>query len=214
MRCREEAIRTGFLLSQGGEFAFVLLSLAKELKVLPDELNRLLIIVVVLSMALTPFLTELGKTVADASAAKNPQGHGHGASRKPPRTVLVPHLHAFCRPAGPSCLSDADQCIMREDAFAGDMTSDATSAMLRTTESGGDQRPIVICGCGRFLYSAACTGRGCDAAVSLIAMPQQTTEHEAFMRGQVRRAGADGGEHARVATCRVSPEQSSAVHWF
>ena len=78
--CREEAIRTGFLLSQGGEFAFVLLSLAKELKVLPDELNRLLIIVVVLSMALTPFLTELGKTVADASAAKNPQGHGQGVS--------------------------------------------------------------------------------------------------------------------------------------
>ena len=94
LACREEAIRTGFLLSQGGEFAFVLLSLAKELKVLPDELNRLLIIVVVLSMALTPFLTELGKTVADASAAKNPQGHGHGAS-----TVVSsnapPHLHTF-----------------------------------------------------------------------------------------------------------------------
>lgn len=44
---RAEAIRTGFLLSQGGEFAFVLLSLAKELRILPDELNRLLIIVVV-----------------------------------------------------------------------------------------------------------------------------------------------------------------------
>ena len=55
------------MLSQGGEFAFVLLSLAKELKVLPDELNRLLIIVVVLSMALTPFLAELGKTVAEGA---------------------------------------------------------------------------------------------------------------------------------------------------
>ena len=77
---REEAIRTGFLLSQGGEFAFVLLSLAKELKVLPDELNRLLIIVVVLSMALTPFLAELGKTVADASAAKREPDHNAGAS--------------------------------------------------------------------------------------------------------------------------------------
>lgn len=43
---RGEAIKTGFLLSQGGEFAFVLLSLAKELRILPDELNRLLIIVV------------------------------------------------------------------------------------------------------------------------------------------------------------------------
>lgn len=38
---------------------------------LPDELNRLLIIVVVLSMALTPFLAELGKTVAEASTARN-----------------------------------------------------------------------------------------------------------------------------------------------
>ena len=30
---RQESIRTAFLLSQGGEFAFVLLSLANELKV-------------------------------------------------------------------------------------------------------------------------------------------------------------------------------------
>ena len=58
--CRQESIRTAFLLSQGGEFAFVLLSLANELKVLPTDLNRLLIIVVVLSMALTPFLAEAG----------------------------------------------------------------------------------------------------------------------------------------------------------
>jgi len=32
---RQESIRTAFLLSQGGEFAFVLLSLANELKVRP-----------------------------------------------------------------------------------------------------------------------------------------------------------------------------------
>ena len=62
---RAESIRTGFMLAQGGEFAFVLLSLAKELKVLPDELNRLLIIVVVLSMALTPALAEFGSYMAD-----------------------------------------------------------------------------------------------------------------------------------------------------
>jgi Kef-type K+ transport system membrane component KefB len=37
---RSESIRTGFLLSQGGEFAFVLLSLANKLKVLPEELNQ------------------------------------------------------------------------------------------------------------------------------------------------------------------------------
>ncbi|KAI3436796.1 hypothetical protein D9Q98_006207 [Chlorella vulgaris] len=58
---RAESVRTGFVLSQGGEFAFVLLALANQLEVLPAELNRLLIIVVVLSMALTPLLTEVGK---------------------------------------------------------------------------------------------------------------------------------------------------------
>lgn len=39
---------------QGGEFAFVLLALANQLNVLPADLNRLLIIVVVLSMVSCP----------------------------------------------------------------------------------------------------------------------------------------------------------------
>jgi len=56
-----ESIRIGFLLSQGGEFAFVLLSLAQQLKLLPDELTQTLIIVVVMSMALTPSLADVGK---------------------------------------------------------------------------------------------------------------------------------------------------------
>lgn len=62
---RKESIRVGFLLSQGGEFAFVLLSLANQLEILPSELNKLLIIVVVLSMALTPALAEAGNVVAE-----------------------------------------------------------------------------------------------------------------------------------------------------
>ena len=53
------------MLAQGGEFAFVLLSLAAELKVLPEELNKLLIIVVVISMALTPGLASVGKYLAE-----------------------------------------------------------------------------------------------------------------------------------------------------
>ncbi len=56
---RSESIRTGFMLSQGGEFAFVLLSLASSLHVLPDNLNQVLIIVVVMSMALTPGLAQV-----------------------------------------------------------------------------------------------------------------------------------------------------------
>mmetsp|Transcript_27448 Transcript_27448/g.69813 ORF Transcript_27448/g.69813 Transcript_27448/m.69813 type:complete len:942 (-) Transcript_27448:1022-3847(-) len=64
---RNESLRTGFMLSQGGEFAFVLLSLANSLKILPENLNQVLIIVVVLSMAVTPVLAETGKVVADWS---------------------------------------------------------------------------------------------------------------------------------------------------
>eukprot|EP00850_Spirogloea_muscicola_P015217 SM000115S23896 [mRNA] locus=s115:2248:8946:- [translate_table: standard] len=61
-----ESVRTGLLLSQGGEFAFVVFSLANELGVLPLELNQLLIIVVVLSMALTPLLNDVGRRAAEA----------------------------------------------------------------------------------------------------------------------------------------------------
>lgn len=57
---RAESFRTGLLLSQGGEFAFVIFSLASKLDVLPKDLNDLLIIVVVLTMGLTPLLEELG----------------------------------------------------------------------------------------------------------------------------------------------------------
>ncbi|XP_065870634.1 K(+) efflux antiporter 3, chloroplastic [Euphorbia lathyris] len=61
----KESVRIGFLLSQGGEFAFVVFSLANRLGVLPLELNKLLIIVVVLSMALTPLLNDVGRRAAD-----------------------------------------------------------------------------------------------------------------------------------------------------
>ncbi|KAJ7968354.1 K(+) efflux antiporter chloroplastic-like [Quillaja saponaria] len=60
----QESIRIGLLLSQGGEFGFVVFSLANSLGVLPLELNKLLIIVVVLSMALTPLLSEAGRRAA------------------------------------------------------------------------------------------------------------------------------------------------------
>jgi len=62
---RAESARTGLLMSQGGEFAFVLLSLANSLDVLPQELNKLLIIVVVISMALTPVLAQLSEVFGD-----------------------------------------------------------------------------------------------------------------------------------------------------
>ncbi|MBI9066847.1 MAG: cation:proton antiporter [Salinivirgaceae bacterium] len=45
-----------FALAQGGEFAFVLISFSSQNKVLSDELSGVLLIVVALSMLITPFL--------------------------------------------------------------------------------------------------------------------------------------------------------------
>jgi Kef-type K+ transport system membrane component KefB len=62
---RSESIRTAFLLSGGGEFAFVVLTLADKFDVLPDTLAKILVGVVVLSMALTPTLSDIGDKLAD-----------------------------------------------------------------------------------------------------------------------------------------------------
>lgn len=58
------ALRTGLLLAQGGEFAFVIFGLALRVGVLRNELSQLLLLVVALSMALTPALADLGRRIA------------------------------------------------------------------------------------------------------------------------------------------------------
>ena len=59
-----ESVRTGLLLSGGGEFAFVVLTLADKLEVIPGPLAKILVGVVVLSMAITPYLSNLGDKLA------------------------------------------------------------------------------------------------------------------------------------------------------
>jgi len=58
------ALRSGLLLSQGGEFAFVLFGLAQTHGLMPVAQVKLMLTVVVLSMFLTPFLNELGASLA------------------------------------------------------------------------------------------------------------------------------------------------------
>lgn len=53
---KRDSLRIGALLSQSGEFAFVLFSFAASQDVLPDEQARLLILTVSLSMAATPVI--------------------------------------------------------------------------------------------------------------------------------------------------------------
>ena len=79
-----EAVRTGFILAQGGEFAFVVLALAAQLKVLPEQLNQLLISVVISSMFLTPGLEVLGMRLGDVAEqlfGKNDGSVGGGGER-------------------------------------------------------------------------------------------------------------------------------------
>ena len=61
---RSESVRTGLLLAGGGEFAFVVLTLADKLDVLPDLLAKILVGVVVISMALTPTLSSIADKIA------------------------------------------------------------------------------------------------------------------------------------------------------
>lgn len=58
------ATHVGLLLSQGGEFSFILFSLAGESGIIENELLQILLVVVTISMALTPLVAELGKKIA------------------------------------------------------------------------------------------------------------------------------------------------------
>lgn len=58
------SIHSGALLSQGGEFAFVLFTLASETKVIDANLTQMLLVVVTMSMALTPLLAQIGKRLS------------------------------------------------------------------------------------------------------------------------------------------------------
>ena len=59
------ALHAGFLLSQGGEFAFILFGLGKEFGVLDENIANILLLIVTCSMALTPVLAMMGQKIAD-----------------------------------------------------------------------------------------------------------------------------------------------------
>lgn len=64
------ALRLGLILSQGGEFAFVAFRLARSCGIFSDELTKLMLTCVSLTMGLTPFLDETGAKMAiDIDAA-------------------------------------------------------------------------------------------------------------------------------------------------
>lgn len=62
---RGVALHAGLLLSQGGEFAFILFGLGKEYGVLDAPKANILLLVVTCSMALTPLLALIGQRISD-----------------------------------------------------------------------------------------------------------------------------------------------------
>lgn len=58
------ALEMGLLLGQGGEFAFVVLGMAERLGLLTLEISQFMLLVVSLSMALTPLTALLGRRIA------------------------------------------------------------------------------------------------------------------------------------------------------
>lgn len=72
------ALRTGLVLSQGGEFAFVAFGLAKSLGILDVPTTKMLLTCVSLTMALTPLLDEVGSKIAKKMEEGNDFTHYMG----------------------------------------------------------------------------------------------------------------------------------------
>eukprot|EP00798_Chlamydomonas_sp_ICE-L_P017163 gene17163-23474_t len=129
-----ESLRLGFTLSQGGEFAFVLLSLAKSLDVLPEDLNEILIIVVVLSMAMTPALAEGGRLIADKLDEFNEK-------RDPTYTFDEGELSSL-----PTADYDEQSQVVVICSFG--LQAQMMSNMLESPIIRITSEPVVICGFG------------------------------------------------------------------
>jgi CPA2 family monovalent cation:H+ antiporter-2 len=61
---KHTAAETSILMSQGGEFAFVVIAVALSLSLLEPEIAQFMLIVVILTMFLTPLLAYIGRKVS------------------------------------------------------------------------------------------------------------------------------------------------------
>ncbi len=72
-RNHTESLNVALLLSQGGEFAFVLFGLAHGVGVMTEEMYQELVLVVVISMVLTPLLLKIAPSVEPVPATTLPR---------------------------------------------------------------------------------------------------------------------------------------------
>ena len=69
---RAQAIETGLLTGQGGEFAFVAIGLSLSLALMPEETGQFMLIVVSATMILTPLLAVVARSVGRALDGTSP----------------------------------------------------------------------------------------------------------------------------------------------
>lgn len=68
------SMRTGLMLSQGGEFAFILIGAAALIGIVPEPVKQICLALVSASMILTPFIAIAGKALADRLERSSPVG--------------------------------------------------------------------------------------------------------------------------------------------
>lgn len=76
---RDDAVRTAFLLPQGGEFAFVLFSAAASAAIFTPQTASLLVAIVTCSMALMPVLAPLSRPLLSPEKPEEMEEDFHGA---------------------------------------------------------------------------------------------------------------------------------------
>jgi CPA2 family monovalent cation:H+ antiporter-2 len=86
------AARVGLLLAQGGEFAFIILSLAVGQKIIGDAVGHILIAVVALTLMLTPALAHIGGWISRRFATLGGAGAGGGPGAPRDEGGLADHI--------------------------------------------------------------------------------------------------------------------------
>jgi len=87
--CNGFSIRLGLLLAQGSEFAFVLFSLAAAENLLSLKLSTLLQVAVSCTLALTPLLSWLGRTIGNWIEHERIENEGEGQTARATEKVII-----------------------------------------------------------------------------------------------------------------------------
>ncbi|HEX5307178.1 MAG TPA: monovalent cation:proton antiporter-2 (CPA2) family protein [Dyella sp.] len=84
-----DALRLTVLLASGGEFAFVVLKQAAEQHLVSEAVHGLLVLVITLSMALTPLLVVMAARLLDVQAKKPEREYDTITPDAPPRVIIA-----------------------------------------------------------------------------------------------------------------------------